>query len=98
EVERCVASHPSVAECAVIGVPDDTWVQSVKAVVVLRDGAAASADDLIEHCRATIAPYKKPRSVEFVDALPRAGFVVDYDALDTRFGGGNYPGGRTRST
>jgi acyl-CoA synthetase (AMP-forming)/AMP-acid ligase II len=98
EVERCVASHPAVAECAVIGIPDDTWVQSVKAVVVLRDGAAASADDLIEHCRATIAPYKKPRTVEFVEALPRAGFFVDYDALDTRFGGGNYPGGRTRST
>ena len=98
EVERCVASHPAVAECAVIGVPDDTWVQSVKAVVVLRNGAAVSASELIDHCRAGIAPYKKPRSVEFVDALPRAGFVVDYDALDDRFGGGNYPGGRTRST
>lgn len=97
EVERCVASHPAVAECAVIGVPDETWVQSVKAVVVLRDGAAASADDLIDHCRAAIAPYKKPRTVEFVDVLPRAGFLVDYDALDARFGGGNYPGGRTRS-
>ncbi len=97
EVERCVASHPAVAECAVIGVPDDTWVQSVKAIVVLRDGARASGDELIEHCRAAIAPYKKPRTVEFVEALPRAGFLVDYDALDARFGGGNYPGGRTRS-
>jgi len=65
---------------------------------VLRNGAAASASELIDHCRAGIAPYKKPRSVEFVDALPRAGFAVDYDALDDRFGGGNYPGGRTRST
>ncbi|HEY6319613.1 MAG TPA: AMP-binding protein [Acidimicrobiia bacterium] len=98
EVERCVATHPAVAECAVIGVPDDTWVQSVKAVVVLADGATVGADELIDHCRASMAPYKKPRTVEFVDALPRAGFLVDYDALDARFGGGNYPGGRTRST
>jgi acyl-CoA synthetase (AMP-forming)/AMP-acid ligase II len=97
EVERCLASHPGVAECAVIGVPDPRWVQSVKAVVVRRDSIAVSADELIEHCRANIAPYKKPRSVEFVDALPRSGFVVDYDALDDRFGGGDYPGGRTRS-
>ncbi|HSO94626.1 MAG TPA: AMP-binding protein [Acidimicrobiia bacterium] len=97
EVERCVASHPAVAECAVIGVPDPRWVQSVKAVVVLRDGESVTADDLVEHCRARIAPYKKPRSVEFVDVLPRVGFAVDYDALDVRFGGGSYPGGHTRS-
>ena len=60
--------------------------------------ATASADELIEHCRTAIAAYKKPRTVEFVDTLPRAGLLVDYDALDARFGGGNYPGGRTRST
>ena len=97
EVERCVAAHPAVVECAVIGVPDPTWVQSVKAVVVLHDGSTVSADELIEHCRAEIAAYKKPRSVEFVDALPHVGYEIDYDALDARFGGGNYPGGRTRS-
>jgi acyl-CoA synthetase (AMP-forming)/AMP-acid ligase II len=97
EVERCVATHPDVAECAVIGVPDATWVQSVTAVVVRRDGATVSADDLIEHCRTRIAGYKKPRSVVFVDALPHRGLAVDYDALDAAHGGGNYPGGRTRS-
>ena len=72
--------------------PDPTWNQSLKAVVVLRDGASASAEDIIEHCRASIASYKKPRTVEFVDRLPRQGFAVDYDALDARFGGGGYPG------
>jgi acyl-CoA synthetase (AMP-forming)/AMP-acid ligase II len=97
EVEACIRAHPAVREAAIIGVPDERWVQSVKAIVVLEDGATATADDIIEHCRASIASYKKPRTVEFVDALPRNGFFVDYDALDKRFGGGGYPGGRTRS-
>jgi long-chain acyl-CoA synthetase len=92
EVEGCIARHPAVAEAAVIGVPDPTWTQSLKAVVVLRDGASATAEEIVEHCRANIASYKKPRFVEFVDRLPRRGFVVDYDALDARFGGGGYPG------
>jgi acyl-CoA synthetase (AMP-forming)/AMP-acid ligase II len=97
EVEGCIATHDSVRECAVIGVPDPPWVQSVKAIVVLHDGAAVGADEIVEHCRTRIASYKKPRFVEFVDALPREGFAVDYEALDERFGGGNYPGGTTRS-
>jgi long-chain acyl-CoA synthetase len=98
EIERCIAEHAAVREVAVIGVPDPVWTQSVKAIVVVEDGAAVNADDIVEHCRARIASYKKPRTVEFVAALPRlASGAVDYDELDRRFGGGGYPGGWNRS-
>jgi acyl-CoA synthetase (AMP-forming)/AMP-acid ligase II len=97
EVEGCITRHPAVAECAIIGVPDEQWTQSVKAIVVLQEGASATADEIIDHCRAQIASYKKPRTVEFLEKLPRDGFAVDYAALDERFGGGGYPGGRNRS-
>jgi len=92
EVEGCLNQHPAVKESAVIGVPDALWTQRVLAVVVLADGATATAEELIEHCRTHIASYKKPSRVEFVGELPRKGWAVDYDALDERYGGGGYPG------
>ncbi len=92
EVETCLQAHPAVAAAAVIGVPDKVWTQRVLAVVQKRADAEVSAEELIEHCRSRIASYKKPSIIEFVDELPRKGFVVDYDALDERFGGGGYPG------
>ena len=92
EVEGAIRSHPDVADCAVIGVPDRQWTQSVTAIVVVREGASLDTDEVIAHCRTQIASYKKPRRVEFVESIPRQGFAVDYDALDARFGGGGYPG------
>jgi long-chain acyl-CoA synthetase len=95
EVEACLESHPEVAEAAVIGLPDERWVQTVQAIVVLRPASQATEADLIDHCRSKIASYKKPRSVVFVAALPRANGAKDYAALDQTYGGGNYPGGST---
>jgi 2-aminobenzoate-CoA ligase len=74
EVEAALLSHPDVKECAVIGVPDDERGQIVQAHVVLKDGATASAEcikRLQDHVKATIAPFKYPRSVKFIDALPK---------------------------
>ena len=71
EVEAVLYAHPAVMDVAVIGVPDDQWGESVKAVVQLRPGATATAEDLISFTPERLAGYKKPRSVDFVDELPR---------------------------
>ena len=71
EVERVLYEHPAVSQCAVIGVPNDRWGEEVKAFVVLREGQDATEDEIIRFCKDSMASYKKPRSVEFLDELPR---------------------------
>jgi acyl-CoA synthetase (AMP-forming)/AMP-acid ligase II len=70
EVENAILSHEAVRECAVIGSPDPLWGEAVHAIVCLKQGASVSSEDLVAHCRARIAAFKCPRSVEVRDELP----------------------------
>ena len=73
EVESVLAQHPAVYEVCVVGVPDERWGETVKAVVVLRSGAQASDGELMDFCRGRLADFKRPRSVDFVPQLPKNG-------------------------
>lgn len=92
EVEDALSQHESVAQCAVIGVPDPRWGEAVKAVVVLRPGAAPCAEDLIALVRDKKGAVQAPKSVEFVDALPLTAVgKPDKKALRTRYASGSHP-------
>ncbi len=73
EVEDVLYRHPAVQEAAVIGVPHETWGEAVQALVVLRAGGRAAPEELIAHCHELIAGYKCPKSVDFVEELPKSG-------------------------
>ncbi len=72
EIEEVLNRHPKILECAVIGVFDEKWGESVKAVVVCKPGEKLTEKEVIEYCKSHLASYKKPRSVDFVDSLPRS--------------------------
>ena len=71
EVEEVLARHPRIAEAVVVGVPDDKWGETVKAVVVVKEGETLSEGEVIDHCRQYLASYKKPTSVAFLETLPK---------------------------
>ncbi|MGH2726684.1 MAG: class I adenylate-forming enzyme family protein [Actinomycetota bacterium] len=86
EVENAILAMDRVAQVCVIGLPHPQWGQVVTAVIVPREGARLIADDVEAHCRRSLAGYKVPRRVEFVDALPATGDGrIDRDALTARF-------------
>jgi fatty-acyl-CoA synthase len=71
EVERVLYEHSAVLEASVVGYPDARWGEVPMAFVVLRPGARAAAEELVEFCRARLARFKVPRAVRFIEALPR---------------------------
>ena len=71
EIEAVLAGHPHVADVAVIGVPDDTWGEAVKAIVIRKPASSLTAEELIEWSASRLAGFKRPRSVDFVDMIPR---------------------------
>ncbi len=73
EIEKILAAHPAVFECTVIAVPDERWGETPKALVVLKPGRQATADEIVAHCRRYLAAFKIPSSVEFRGSLPKTG-------------------------
>ena len=72
EIEEVLYAHPKILEAAVIGLPDPQWGEKIHAVVALKDGEEMTEQDVIDHTLDRIAGFKKPKSVEFVDRLPRS--------------------------
>ncbi len=89
EVEQVLSTHPAVQECAVIGVPDEKWGEAVKAVIQLKPGKDCDEETLVELCKQELGSVKAPKSVDFIDDLPRssAGKVLKVDLRKTYWGG-----------
>jgi len=84
EVEEVLYQHPAVLEAAVIGVPDPYWVEKVHAVVVTRKGVSTTDEEIIAFCKKHISGYKAPKTVEFVDSLPKnpAGKILKREFIE----------------
>ena len=71
EVEEVIYTHPAVMDCAVIGVVDEKWGETIKAVITLKEGQQVTEDEIVELCKDQLASYKKPTSVDIVADMPR---------------------------
>ena len=71
EIEDVILKHPAVHEVAVIGVPDETWGEAIKAIVALKQGQKATQEEIINFCKEHMASFKKPKSVEFIEEIPK---------------------------
>ena len=74
EVEEVLTKHPKIAEAVVIGIPDDKWGETVKAIIVVKEGEVLSEEEVIDHCKRYLSNYKKPTSIAFVESLPKTQF------------------------
>jgi fatty-acyl-CoA synthase len=73
EIERVIYQHPDVLECAVIAIPDDKWGEVPKALITVRQGSCPSEQEILDHCRQHLGAFKVPKSVEFMESLPKGG-------------------------
>ena len=86
EVESVLLKHAEIKDCCVIGVPDKTWGEAVKAVCVLKKGSKLSEKEVSDYVGGQIAGFKKPRKVEFVEKLPRKNDETDREAVKAKWG------------
>jgi len=89
EVEEVLYQHPAVQEAAVFGIPDDYWVEKVHAAIVIKQGAQATSAEIVEFCKERLARYKAPKSVEFMETLPKtpSGKILKRELRDTYYAG-----------
>jgi fatty-acyl-CoA synthase len=73
EIENCLYANPKVFECAVVAVPDEQWGEVPKAIIVLKPGQSAAEEEILAYCKANLAGFEMPKSVEFRDPLPKGG-------------------------